>query len=141
MTHEYKTTVKNIYVKPFVEHAIFQLIIDGATKETGIKNISFEDVFIEGNIPCPLIWIQNRFYPWPEQQKNSRLGNAQNITFKNITLTGRQGKLSKLLGLDDENGLQDIVLDNIIIDEVKITNENLSEYFEVNSFVKNLIVK
>lgn len=141
MTHDNYARVKNIYVKPFVEHAIFQFVIDGKTSETGIKNQVFEDIYIEGNIKCPLIWIQNRYYPWPEQGKNNKLGNARNLVFKNITLSGRQFEFSKLLGLDAQNGLQDITLDNIVINKVKITKDNLSEYFETNEFVKNLIIK
>jgi len=141
MDHSYYAKVNNIYVKPFVEHAIFQLVIDGIASATGIKNQTFENIFIEGNIICPLIWIQNRFYPWPEQQKNNRLGNARDILFKNITVTGKQFKKSKLLGLDELNGLQDITLDNIIINDIKITNENINEYFDINDFVTDLIVK
>lgn len=146
MSHNYQGIAKNIYVKPMMQkdtigNAVFRAVIDGATSETGFKNQHYENIYVEGNLLVPLISISNTLYPWPEQQHYNKLGNLYDCTFKNITVSGRQYSYSLLWGLDENNGISNVVFENLTFQGVKVTEENKSDYFEINEFAKDIIFK
>lgn len=146
MDHNYQGVAKDIYVKPMMNkdaigNAVFRAVIDGSDPSTGFKNQHYENIYIEGNLIMPLISISNTLYPWPEQHHNSKLGNLYDCTFKNITVSGRQYAYSLLWGLDENNGIRDVTFENLSFAGVRVTEDNKSDYFEINEFAKNIVFK
>ena len=69
---------------------------------------------------------------------NPPLGNASNITFKNISLEGTQKYRSEIKGQDANNGFHNVVLDNVAFGGEVVTPANLARYFDVNAYVSGL---
>lgn len=139
LDHNNTTTIRNIDIKTYNEHAIFQAVLDGGEGQSdkGTKNQIFEDIRIEGDIDCPLIWVQNRAYPWGDGS-GPHNGNTYNIVFRNITLEGTQKGKSKILGKDQENGHHDYVIENLSINGEYVTESNKAEHFDINEWTSNI---
>jgi hypothetical protein len=142
MDHNYTMYAHDIDIKNYLpshNSALFRASIDGSA-DTGEKNMTFENIYIEGNLACPLIQIENRDYFWPEQTKKleTKLGNTSHFIFRNITVDGKCRVKSTLLGLDGKNGLHDYLFENLKIDGEDITENNFPTYFNINRFASNI---
>ncbi len=142
MDHNYTVYAHDIDIKNYLpshNSALFRASIDGAS-DTGVKNMTFENIHIEGTLECPLIQIENRDYFWPEQttKPETKLGNSFHFIFRNITVEGMCKVKSTLLGLDPQNGLHDYLFENLNIGGVDVTEKNFSTFFEINKFASDI---
>lgn len=143
LTYNHTAYIHDIDVKNYLirdNSAVFKASING-TQQTGVMNMTFENIRIEGDLMCPLILIENRHYFWPNQTKKpeTALGNTYNMVFRNVSVFGRQaGPKSTLLGLDDENGHHDYLFDHVSIHGVTLTADNYSDYIRINKYVWNI---
>jgi hypothetical protein len=142
MAHHYTMYAHDIDIKSYLpshNSALFRASIDGTT-DTGEKNMTFENIHIEGDLDCPLIQIENRDYFWPAQTKKpeTKLGNTSHFIFRNITVEGKCRVKSTLLGLDARNGPHDYLFENLKIDGVDVTENNFSKYFTINQFTSDI---
>ncbi len=148
LDHDFKMYAHDIDIKNYLaganhNNALFRASINN-TPKTGVKNMTFENIHIEGVVPCPLVQIENREYFWPKQttKPETKQGNASNFVFRNITATvpADQATLVKstLLGLDEQNGLHGFLFENVKINGTTLTSANCTDYFKVNPFVSNL---
>lgn|GEM_PF-1626870 len=139
LDHNFTTIVRNIDVKTYNEHGVFLAVLDsrGSAPDKGTKNQLFENIRIEGNVDCPLIWIQNRPYPWGDGS-GIYDGNSYNIVFRNITLEGTQKGKSRILGKDEANGHHDYLIENLSINGEYVTEANKAEYFDINEWTSNI---
>ena len=142
LDHDFTVLARNIDIKVCPESAVFLCVIDGNSPGQGVKNHTYEDIRIEGdlNLNCRLVWIENRPYPW-QGQKNSCNGNACNLHFRNITVQGRQNlehRKSRIIGKDADNGPRDILFENLKINGVTVTDANKDAYFEMNDPVRDI---
>jgi hypothetical protein len=117
----------------------FQVWMDNNAPNFGYSNQTYQNIRIEGNIPGPLFSLKNTVYPWGGPYVyNPPLGNAYNITFKNITLEGTQKYHSEILGWDGSNGFHNLVLENLRINGTLVNSTNYTSYLDVNAFVFGL---
>jgi len=137
--------VDNIDVKTLNSNLltpVFQIWVGIDNSSYGFRNQTYQNIRIEGNIGVELIQLLNRIYPpsWPGPvpRYDPPLGNSYNLVFKNITLEGTQAGRSQIKGYDANNGFHDIILENVRINGTVVNPENLSNYFDVNSFVWGL---
>jgi hypothetical protein len=121
--------------------AVFQIWVDNATSTKGYSNQTYENIRIEGNLLEPLGQIKNMVYPWSGPNVfDPALGNSYNLVFRNITLEGTQATTTEIKGLDANNGFHNVVLDNIVINSKQVTNNNYTNYFDVNSYVQGFTI-
>jgi len=112
----------------------FQVWMDNNAPNFGYANQTYQNIRIEGNLPGPLLSLQNIVYPFGGPYVwDPPLGNAYNITFKNITLEGTQKYLSELKGWDGSNGFHNVILENVRINGTLVNASNLSSYFDVHN--------
>ena len=144
LSHNYTAYLHDIDIKnylPVGNNALFRASIDMA-QNTGVKNMTFENIWIEGDLHCPLIQIENRKYFWPKQSKqhpnDTMLGNTRNIVFRNITVNGKAGPKCTLLGLDNNNGHHDYSFENVIISDTMLTDANFIDYITTNIYTWNV---
>ena len=117
----------------------FQVWLDNSVPSAGYSNQTYQNVRIEGNLPGPLLSLKHTVYPWGGPYAvNPPLGNASNITFKNISLEGTQKYRSEIKGQDANNGFHNVVLDNVAFGGEVVTPANLARYFDVNAYVSGL---
>ena len=147
LTFETKAYVHDIFIKNYLpswQSAVFRASIDKA-QNTGAKNMTFENIVIEGNLTCPLVQIENREYFWPEQYKGpeTKLGNTFNMVFRNISASFDPKTFTKstLLGLNEQNGHHDYVFDDVKLNGVTLTQDNVNDYFTLNQFHWNIRFK
>ncbi|MDR2730666.1 MAG: hypothetical protein LBB81_07205 [Treponema sp.] len=143
LANNYFTRVENIDIKTYNEHAVFQSILDGSASNAGmgIHNQVYKDIRIEGNIPCPLIRIENRPYPWGGDARSPVLGTSGNIQFINITLEGSQQGKSRILGKDADNGHSGYLFENVRIGGKLVEENNFGAFFNINKFVYDITVR
>ncbi len=139
LNHDFTMLAQNIDIKVCPENAVFQCVIDGYSSDTGVKNHTYQDIRIEGdlNLNCRLVWIENRQYPW-EDDGSPCNGNTCNLHFRNVIVGGRQNMSSIIKGKDAGNGHRDILFENLIIGGVMVSEANKDAYVEMNSFVQNV---
>jgi len=139
LAHDYTVLARNIDIKVCPENAVFQCVIDGHTSDVGVKNHTYEDIRIEGdlNLNCRLFWIENRQYPW-EDDGSPCNGNSYNMRFRNVRVGGRQNMISVLKGKDAGNGHCDYQFENLTIGGVTVTEANKSVYFAINGYARNI---
>jgi hypothetical protein len=145
LDHDHTMVARNIDIKVTPWHAIFLCVLDGKESNQGVKNHVYEDIRIEGDLNwnSRLVWIENRPYPWPPPSNSSK-GNAFNLTFRNISIEARQNleeRRSRIIGLDEENGIRDVFFENLNINGVSVTEANRKKYFEINEFARNIRFK
>jgi len=119
----------------------FQIWVDNNDPTKGYSNQTYQNIRIEGNINAPLAELKNFVHPWTNVGQVVHvppLGNSYNLVFKNITLEGTQGRRSEIKGHDALNGFHDVTLENVRINGTLVNQNNISNYFDVNSFVWNL---
>jgi hypothetical protein len=119
--------------------AVFRASIDNE-QSTGVKNMTFENIRIEGDLKGSLLQIENRDYFWPKQtsRPESKMGNTYHFVFRNISLSGSQGRLSTLLGLNADNGHHDYLFDRVSINGTMLNSKNYAQYFDINQFAWNI---
>ena len=123
---------------PLLASAI-QIWLDNNSASFGYSNQTYQNIRIEGNVAGPLLSLKNTVYPFTGGfQFNPPLGNAYNITFKNITLEGTQKYHSEVLGWDGSNGFHNVVLENLRINGTLVNSSNYSNYLDLNAFVFGL---
>jgi len=146
LDHQNRAYVHDIDIKNYLpkhNSAVFRASICKAT-DTGVKNMTFENIRIEGALKCPLVQIENREYFWPEQTTHpeTKLGNTWNMVFRNISAEIPADKLktikSTLLGLDSENSHHDYLFENVRINGVVLDQTNYPDYFRVNNFTSGI---
>ena len=139
--------VDDIDVKTYLSDAggppllasVFQVYVDNSDPNAGYSNQTYQNVRIEGNVATPLLELKNTVYPWGGPYAyNPPLGNSYNFVFRNISLEGTQKYRSQILGWDANNGFHNIVLDNLRFNGVVVNQTNLSQYFDINSYVSGL---
>jgi hypothetical protein len=141
MDHSYTMYAHDIDVKNYLNRnsAVFRASINGR-EDTGVKNMTFENINIQGNLKSRLFQIENREYFWPKQttKPETKLGNTQHFIFRNVSLDGAQAQLSTLLGLDANNGHHDYLFENVSIDGTVLTDQNYSSFININQFTSNI---
>jgi hypothetical protein len=108
-----------------------------------VANRAVTNLIVEGNILCELFEIRNGAYPWPNSPPGSggagsSKGQALNLNFLSLSVTGTQGKRSSIIGLDSTNTPHDLTFTNITIGGVQLTPNNWSTYVDQNSFPYNI---
>jgi hypothetical protein len=143
LANNYFTRVENIDIKTYNDHAIFQSVLDGDKSNAGmgIHNQIYKDIRIEGNIPCPLIRIENRPYPWGGNPNSPVLGKSRNIQFINVTLEGSQLGKSTILGKDKDNDHSGYLFENVRIGGTLLAEGNFNQYFSTNEFVHDITIR
>jgi len=143
----YSALVDDIDIKTYLSDAggppllasVFQVYVDNNDPNAGYSNQTYQNIRIEGNVSTPLLELKNTVYPWGGSLAvNPPLGNSYNFVFRNISLEGTQKYLSQIKGWDASNGFHNVVLDNFRFNGVVVTQANLSQYFDVNSYVSEL---
>jgi hypothetical protein len=117
--------------------AAFQIWMDNSDPTKGFSNQTYQNIRIEGNVSEPLLELKNFLYPFGPAP-NPPLGNGYNLIFRNISLEGTQKYLSPIKGWDANNGFHNVVLDNVRINGQLVTQSNVAQYFDVNSYVWGL---
>ena len=140
LNHEYSFYSNNIDIKTYNEIGIFQCFSDGTEADAGkgIKNMTFENIRIEGDIPTALFMIENRPYPWGGAPDSPVKGNIFDIVFRNVTLEGKQKDASTIYGKDKGNRPYNIIFENLNIGGEIITDENKDKYFKINEFAERI---
>ena len=119
--------------------SVFQVYVDNNDPSFGYSNQTYQNVRIEGNVSTPLIELKNTVYPWGGPYAyDPPLGNSYNFVFKNIALEGTQKYKSQILGWDANNGIHNVLLQNVSFGGTVVTAANLTTYFDVNGFVSGL---
>jgi hypothetical protein len=143
----YSALVDDIDIKTYLSDAggppllasVFQVYVDNNDPNAGYSNQTYQNVRIEGNLATPLLELKNTVYPWGGPYAyNPPLGNSYNFAFRNISLGGTQKYRSEIKGWDANNGFHNVVLDNFRFNGVVITQANVSQYFDINSYVWGL---
>ena len=117
----------------------FQVWMDNSDPSAGYSNQTYQNIRIEGNLAGPLLELENKVYPWGGSYAvNPPLGNSHNVVFRNISLEGTQKYLSPIKGWDTSNGFHNVVLENFSFGGVVVNQANLSQYFDINSYVWGL---
>lgn len=146
LEHDHRAYLHGIDIKNFLPRhnsALFRASIDNATG-TGVKNMTFEDIRIEGDLVCPLLQIENREYFWPAQSSHpeTKLGNTSNMVFRNITATVPEDRSksvkSTLLGLDEKNGHHHYLFQNVQINGTVLTDANYRDFITLNQFTSDV---
>lgn len=120
---------------------VFQIWVDNATSTLGYSNQTYQNIRIEGSLSQPMAQLKNMVYPWGGPNVfNPPLGNSYNLLFRNITLGGTQGARSDIKGWDANNGFHNVSLDNIMINGTQVTDINVANYFDVNSYVSGMVI-
>ena len=83
-----------------------------------------------------LISVEDQ-YPWKDDGSPFN-GNTCNMRFRNVTVEGRQGKISIIKGKDADNGHRDFLFENLTIDGVTVTEANKDAYFEMNGYARSI---
>jgi hypothetical protein len=138
LDHRHKMYAHDIDIKSnfySANSAVFRASINNRP-DTGLKNMTFENINIEGSLKGRLVQIENRPYFWPEQttRPETSLGNTSNLVFRNIILTGTQEHRSTLLGLNPQNGHHHYLFDHISIGGVTLDAHNFTNFLELNEF-------
>jgi hypothetical protein len=143
----YSALVDDIDIKTYLSDAggppllasVFQVYVDNNDPNAGYSNQTYQNVRIEGNLATPLLELKNTVYPWGGPYAyNPPLGNSYNFAFRNISLEGTQKYRSEIKGWDANNGFHNVVLDNFRFNGVVVTQANVSQYFDINSYVWGL---
>ena len=95
LKHDYTFYAHDIDIKnylPAASDAIWKASVNKAP-DTGIKNMTFENIRVENDVLGRIWLIENRAYFWPNQttQPETRQGNTYNLIFRNITIAGIEG--------------------------------------------------
>ena len=110
----------------------FQVWLDNSDPTKGYSNQTYQNVRIEGSLPGPLLSLKNTVYPFGGiYAVNPPLGNAYNITFRNVSLEGTQKYRSEVKGWDKNNGFHNVVADNFRFGQNLVTLANVGQYFDV----------
>jgi hypothetical protein len=143
LKHNHTMYAHDIDIKNYLgmgTEAIFKASVDNATN-SGVKNMTFENIRIENDVPGRIWLIENRSYFWgvgTGHSVNTKLGNTYNMVFRNIAVAGRQGIKSTLLGLNAQNGHHDYLFDNVTINGVRLDDGNFRTYFDINQYAWNI---
>ena len=143
MQHDYQMLAEDIYIKPINGNAVFQCVLDGSAADAGkgIKNHTYRNIYLEGYMGGSLIHIENRPYPWGGLPDSPCLGRTENMRFENITLDLVPSQKSRIWGRDAENNHTGYTFENITIGGVKLTEENFTQFFEINEFFSEYTVR
>jgi hypothetical protein len=118
---------------------VFQVWVDNSDSTMGYRNQTYQNIRIDNHVSAPVLLLKNVVYPFGGPYAvNPPLGNSSNLVFKNISVEGTQRILSEIKGWDANNGFHNVILDNFSFNGQVITQSNLSQYFDVNSFVTGL---
>ncbi len=117
----------------------FQIWVDNSDSTMGYRNQTYQNIRIDNHVSAPVLSVKNVVYPFGGPYAvNPPLGNSYNLVFKNISVEGTQRYLSEIKGWDANNGFHNVILDNFSFNGQVVTQSNLSQYFDVNSFVTGL---
>ena len=150
INHNYTSVAENINIKVFSgnNRAVFQMVLDGYNETfagKGTRNQHFENIWVEGDFTHGQFFLlENKRYPFQPDDAGwdtPMLGNSFNISFRNITFFGTQGRKSTILGRNEENGHHGITFENVVIDGVRVTEDNRDEFFIINSYVSDIAFK
>lgn len=100
--------------------------------EAHIKNVLVDNVHVDGSI-ATLVGLQILDHPYDRDPGHGRISD---IVFRNVTVEGTCER-NWLRGHDANHQISDIVFDNLVIDNKKITDADAAN-IEMNSFVENV---
>ena len=102
------------------------------------QDIRFEDIRVDGNISA-LTNLKRNF----ALEKVGKPGGIRNVSFKNVTVTGRQVIYNfdrsksqpsySLIKGEDGFHIENVLFDNVRIGGVLLTEKNRSNYFQIDS--------
>ena len=72
---------------------------------------------------------------------NTRGREARDILVEDIRYNGPQPPRSLLHGLDDKHPIDGITFRNVTINGVRLTEQNFSDYFDMNEHVRGLVIE
>ena len=103
--------------------------------EGAFRNVLFEDIKLDGIRGGQLLSVDYCTYVSTGRE-------AAGITFRNInSYNCRHDFISEIRGLDANHKVEGIHLDNIRVNGIRLTKENLSDYLNVNSFVEGFSLR
>ena len=103
--------------------------------EGAFRNVLFEDINLDGIRGGQLLSVDFCSYV-------SRGRQAADITFRNISSHNcRHDYVSDIHGLDANHKVEGIRLDNIRVNGIRLTKENLPDYLNVNAFVEGFSLR
>jgi hypothetical protein len=105
---------------------------DAITEGAGIENPKYDP----GNASEVGTLIELIIYKIMYSRDPER-GQIQNVSFKDIAVTGEDTPNSNFLGYDDDHAIEGVRIENLTIHGKRITNPE-DGLFKVNEFVKNL---
>lgn len=110
-----------------------------------IANRATNNLIVEGSTLCELFEIKNGDYPWPNSPPGglgvgAQRGQAININFLNVSITGTQGKRSTIRGRDVVNTPHDLSFINVSSAGVLWTKANWATYVDQDAFAYNIFV-
>lgn len=100
---------------------------------------TFEDIYIE-NIKVEDI-RGGALMSFDYGVYNTRGLAAKNIHVKNITYNGPRVPKSIIKGRDENHLIDQISIENVVINGVKVDKDNFNRYFITNDYITGLIVK
>jgi hypothetical protein len=120
------------------------------TDAATIKNVRFENIRIEESVQFASLWINTAMW-----STDSVRGNIENVVFKDITVNNSGYQLHKdieFLGYDANHAINNVLIDNVVINGRKITQEDINinppissresrEGIAINEFVYDVTVR
>jgi polygalacturonase len=120
------------------------------TDAATIKNVRFENIRIEESVRFASLWINKANW-----STDSVRGKIEDVTFRNITVNNNGYQLHRdfeFLGFDENSAIRNVLIDNVVINGRKVTQEDINlnppvgsnpyrEGIAVNDFVYNVTVK
>lgn len=100
---------------------------------------TFEDVYIE-NIKVEDI-RGGALMSFDYGVYNTRGLAAKNIHVKNITYNGPRVPKSIIKGRDENHQIDNISIENVVINGVKVNKDNFDRYFIINDYINGLVIK
>ena len=100
-----------------------------------IRNVRFENIRIEESVRFASLWINAAVWT-----SDAERGRIENVVFKDITVNNSGYPLHKeieFLGFDAEHGINNVLIENVVINGRKVTLNDVKK----NEFVHNVTVK
>ena len=83
-----------------------------------VKNVLYEDIRVEDSQG----WLIDFRILYSRYSKDKQRGKIENVKFKNITVEGEIFPYSQILGFDENHGIKDVAIENMMIQGVKVNS-------------------